>query len=338
MGAPGPSLFDLVPWNYGFVHTGVLSWLLQQPGMCRRVLDASVPAILPGQDVQVSERPKTEDARMGAKCDLGFILDGGQGRQHKIAVETKVEDLLREEQLAGYDKAEYRIAFLPGLTGFLARESEPLANASTLTGKALTDSLRPGLDSLPPLVASYIDAVDAEADWFEEQVQRLRSGHRADGDPPKTSRPEFARDIAWVVALQREIKERAGCPVGTDHMHGRAEAYDHGFFWGDAYSASPEHGGVRYYIDAAAKKQQDARAVIIKAGFREDRPNDALAYLHSHALDAGPPKFGSWKGGQRRFTKDSVSCWAADCSDSTIAHAADLAVCAANWIVDQQFH
>lgn len=329
-------LFDFVPWNYGFVHTGMLAWLLEQPEFRRLVLDAVVveDKTLLDDDFDLAASPRREDKSMGAACDLGVSLVSSDRSTVKLAIETKVEDQLRTDQLAGYDKADLVVAYLPGLTGFLAIESRPMRGSGTLTGKALSEALQPVRGALPPVIGSYVDALAEEADWFEQTVAELLAGVEPSGDPPNTTSSKFAHDIAWVVALQRELKGRSECPIATDFMYGRVVAWDHGFFWGETHERSGSLHDLSYFVDAVAPKMGGSRSIIIKAGFRDKQTDEAMSDLHAFAVQRGAPEIGEWKRGQRRFKGETVGCWKVNCADLTVSEAADCAISAATWIVD----
>jgi hypothetical protein len=113
---------------------------------------------------------------------------------------------------------------------------------------------------------------------------------------------------------------------------GRDEAFDRGLFWADVHTppaADLGHGDVGFYIDLVCTKAAGDRSVVIKAGFAND--SDRMGAIFDYARRVGPPD-DQWKRGQRRVSKNSVSCWKRPVNGKSAAEAADIAVQAAGWI------
>jgi hypothetical protein len=331
-------LFDIVPWEYGFVHSGVVAWLLEREPWAQIVLGAAQNSPWP-TDVRLVGKPRRE-AAVGIRryVDLAFeVTWPGLERPQPVAFETKVNDLLKPDQLENYRSHGFLpVLFMPGLTGLLAsRNAVSGAKETLLTGSTLAASLRPRLDELPPLLAGYVRTVEQEAARFD--AARARA-HGDLSELPDGRTPERALlDVAFTVEVIAELQARYAADASStvypvEELAGRDEAFDRGLFWGDVYTppaANIGRGDVGYYIDLVCTKASGDRSVVIKAGFANDPVR--MGAIFDLAQHIGPPD-GDWQRGRRSVTKNSVGCWKRPINGLTAPQAADIAAQAARWI------
>jgi len=330
-------LFDIVPWEYGFVHSGVLAWLLERDGFAGLVLGAATCTPWDGS-VRVIAKPKRE-ARVGkGSADLAFTVTSQQCGELRVALETKVQDLLRPRQLSGYRKAGYQpMLYMPGLTGLMSSLSWISdEDCAMLAADKLCAALEPAAAELPPVIASYVSTLRHEANRFAAAVAHARGEATSEPGPGKTPQRILA-DVAWIVAVQAELQDRCAADprqtfFAVDSLGARDVAFDRGLYWDDSHTVPSVVGGsVGFYIDIVAVKATSERAVVIKAGFVK-HDLDALGPVYDHAQIVGPPPSDRWIRGRRRLGGDSVTCWRAPASDLTAREAANLACEAAAWI------
>lgn len=336
MAAREVGLFDLVPWEYGFVHSGALAWLLEHDPYAGFVL-RSVRDRPWTDDVRVTSVPRREAGVGGRSADLEFAVSWQDHDGVLVAFETKVQDLLDAEQIRAYKQGGYQpLLYLPGTTGLLASRNPAIgAGEAILTGDMVCDALEPVEDELPALLRGYVWDVRHEAERFAAAIARA-AGKSADIPDGKTSAQALI-DIAWITAVIGELQNRCGADAGStiypvDKLASRDVAFDRGFFWADTHTTPTGdfgQGNVGYYIDLIVVKATGERAVVIKAGFT--RNSDALGRVYDHAQDVGPPT-GRWARGRRRLNGESVGCWRMSAANLGASEAADLAVQAARWI------
>jgi hypothetical protein len=331
-------LFDIVPWEYGFVHSGALAWLLARERWAPLVLGAARNAPWDADARVVT--PPLREVQVGPRrfVDLAFkVAWPGQDDARAVALETKVNDLLKPEQLDNYRARGYLpVLYMPGLTGLLAgRNAATGAGEALLTGAMLADALRPHLDELPWLLAGYARTVDQEALRFNAACAYAR-GDSIDIQHGKTQERALL-DVAFTVAVIEQLQDRhAADPASTVYpvteLAGRDVAFDRGFFWADTHTPPAARAGVGnygFYIDLICTKATGERAIVIKAGFGDDAKR--MAAIFDVARAAGPPDEG-WVPGRRQVTKNSVGCWKRPLGDMMAAEAADIAVQGAAWI------
>lgn len=120
-----PSLVDVVPWSHGYAHSWALAALLIEPRTQVAVLRALTG--LPGPPPHhIDGDIAREKGIKPARADLAFTLSDGAGGQHRVAVETKVNDPFHECQVRAYRDAGWvPLLNLPGATGVLLAPTEP---------------------------------------------------------------------------------------------------------------------------------------------------------------------------------------------------------------------
>jgi len=331
-----PTLFDLVPWEYGFVHSGALAWLLDHDRYGTAVLRAARDRPWT-DDVRVTSVPQRE-ARVGRRsADLAFTVSWQDHDSILVAFETKVQDLLEADQIRAYKEAGHQpLLYLPGITGLLASRNPTMgADEAVLTGEMFCHALAPVEHELPALLRGYFGDVRHESQRFAAAVAHA-DGKSVDITDGKTATQTLI-DIAWITAVIGELQDRCGADAAStiypvDKLASRDVAFDRGFFWEDTHTTPAGDFGeadVGYYIDLIVVKATGERAVVIKAGFA--RNADVLALVYDHAQDVGPPS-GRWSRGRRRLTGESVGCWKAIAANLDASEAAELALEAARWI------
>src|SRR5690348_5587313 len=133
-------LLDVVPWRYGYAHTWAMRWLMLQPTLLGRVLGAIPELDLPAP-LRLEGPVVTEKALKPARADLAATLRDAGGQSHRLAIETKVDDAIRPEQLSAYAALGYQpVLYMPGLTGLLA-EGVSTPDVLRLTGGDLAFAL-----------------------------------------------------------------------------------------------------------------------------------------------------------------------------------------------------
>lgn len=324
-----PGLLDVVPWRYGFAHTWALRWLLTQGDLAPLVL-GSVPKWQLGHGPRVVEGPETEKRFGGFRADLAFAVETRDGHRYDVALETKVEDTYRAEQVAGYQR-EGRVAlmYLPGLTGFLIAGNQREHGELHLTGDALATALDD--EDLPHLIGSYLRTVRSESERFDQTLLAVRQTGRA---PPTIGETQqgVLTDVAWLVAVHQVLRELAPKHGIAPDARLRAEANDRGIFWYGARRTMPQVANgkdVGLYIDIIAPVRSADWTVAVKAGWGTGQ----LSTLYHYARDAGPPSADRrWRAGAARLGGNSVTVWRAAVADMPPSDAAGLALEAATWI------
>lgn len=330
------TLFDLVPWPYGFVHSGVLAYLLGDESCGSAVLGSVCDA--PWSDsARLTSEVRREGRVRGRAADLTFTVGMEGADPVKVALETKVQDALRPKQLQHYREAVYTpLVYLPGLTGLLVSgNARTPAREAVLTGRGLAEALADREDDMPLLLAQYLRTVRQEARRFSAALAQER-GEPADIEGGETPVSALVQ-TAWLVAVLTELKTRRRSDADSTvypvtQLNARDVAYDRGVFWGDIHTASRtdlDLDGIGLYIDIVATKANDKRAVIIKAGFTRDAGRLGAAY--DHARRAGKPGT-DWFPGRRGLSGTSVGCWQAPATGLSATETVDLAINAARWI------
>lgn len=326
-------LFDVFPWSYGFVHTGVLQWLLRDSDLGARALRAVEGREWSG-DANLGSPPQRE-AKVAPRraADLGFVVDTADGPT-AVALETKVEDAVHPSQLQAYRQAGRQpVLFLPGLTGFLQSRNahDEGAREGRLPGSALAAALADHTDRMPQLVSDYLRALQGEAAAFDDAVAQVQGDPSAPTQPVHTN-TRALNDVAWLVSVQEELLRRhRDDPAwwsGERGIMARDVAFDRGLWWQDSWRpvGDPETGG--FYIDVIAMKSHRRHAVVIKAhGGNEE----ALEQCLTVAMEAGPPA-DDWRPGRRSFRGGSMTCWSIEVTGVSPNQVADTADLAAAWI------
>jgi hypothetical protein len=280
-----PALLDVVPWNYGFAHSWALAWLAESSSSRDAVLGLLAPGSAGPYHV---ERVDREVRLAGARADLAVHARDANGTPVRVAVETKVADGIRADQLEAYRQEGHDpVLFLPGLTGLLFSPNLPVAKENSVNGAELADALD-GID-LPHIVATYVHSVRAEATRMTDARAVAR------GELDKFARDGFApakdvADAAWIVEVFQALRAR-----DARDMRVRAERNDRGLFWAGAHTVPAgvtEDAGM--WIDVIAEIRTTRRAVAIKTGGEVA----GRAACYDRATAAGIPG-AAWSHGRR---------------------------------------
>jgi len=174
---------DLVGFQHGPLHTGALRWLLDEPVYADRVA-ARLLGCAP-EEARVVPGSVRREARAGGqgkrKLDLVFAAElTRQPGPTTIAVETKVDDACREEQLrerVGPDVEGVRLAV--GRTGLQCKWVDLADRRRFGAGWRLCDlpvwaALLDELDGLPNSLVSYRDRVVTEHAAHEAAIRFVR--------------------------------------------------------------------------------------------------------------------------------------------------------------------
>jgi hypothetical protein len=318
-----PELLEVVPWNYGYGHSWALRWLLMKPSLTDRILAAAKPEMGIPPPLRVEGGVQTEKSLTPARADLAFEVRDDAGGLHQLAVETKVADPLRLDQLAAYYALGYRpLLYLPGLTGLLAQAIPP-ADELRLTGGDLASALN-GVD-LPHFVQSYVDAVEAESERMKKVLDLERGAFRDELPRGQTDQLTL-RDLAWLVLLYEELHRRN---VRHEELRTRVTRHDRGIFYPGSWSPlGPNDAGV--YIDVTAGIQSHNRNLAVKAG---GETRDSRGEAFDIATHRGPPDAtAGWRHCPRRVAGRSVTVWALDVSGSPPQDVAAKTVSTSEWM------
>jgi hypothetical protein len=315
-----PELLEVVPWNYGYAHSWALCWLLEQPMLADRILGA-IPGLDLPAPVRLEGSVRTEKPLAPARADLALELYDARGDQHRLAIETKVQDPIREGQLAAYQALGYRpILYLPGLTGLFA-EGVPAVGELRLTGGTLASAL--AQSSLPHVIQSYVDAVEAE----HHRMQQARASERVGSTnelPPGHTDEQPLRDVAWLVEVHRSLTH-LGVPRGALHM--RAERHDRGIYWPGVQTA-PDSADI--YIDVIATIQSSRRLIAVKTG---NGTSHGRAHVFDQASTSGPPDTtNAWRHAARRTARNSSTIWSLELSGRRPDEVSAVATATRAWL------
>jgi len=296
-----PELLQVVPWRYGYAHTWALRWLMQQPQLLSLVLGA-----IPGLDLPAPLRLEgpivTEKALKPARADLVATVRDAAGQRHRLAIETKVDDAIRAEQLSAYAALGYQpVLYLPGLTG-LSAEGVSTPGVLRLTGSGLAVALA-GIQ-LPPLIGSYVGAVCAE----NERMQVARSAERTGEEiklPPGKTGDRALKDVAWLIEVRAALIADG---VQANAMRMRVERHDRGIFWGGSWrELAPDGAGA--FVEITAAVQADHRVVAIKVGGGSPT---GRGFVFDRLAAGVLSDAHSWRRGARRLTRETTTIWALD--------------------------
>ncbi len=319
-----PALLDVVPWNHGYAHTWALRWLLTQPPLVERIL-RGIPGFNVAGPVRVVGQIRTEMPLRPCRPDLAFSLKDQHGTLHYFAVETKVNDPFRPEQVANYKSLRHQpILYTPGATG-LFMLGVPSGGELRLSGANLARSLQ-GV-GLPPLIQTYVNVVRAEAARIAA-ARALERGARAEPLQPGMSDEMTLLDYAWLVELKRELARRCAVECFEASLDLRIVAHDRGIFWRDSWKELVDENESGIYIEIFAGIRSPARTIAIKAGARSQSGRAATFDL---AIDAGAPG-PRWRRSARRVAHESVSIWKLAVTNHTLSATADAAIMARRWI------
>ena len=312
-----PSLLDVVPWSYGFAHSWALRQFLREPRTADRLLRRlKLPRRI--EDVTIEKRVGR------ARADVAVVLRDGRGRLRELAIETKVNDPYREEQMQAYADAKMVPAvFLPGLTGLLIEHVPPAVDGERrITGAdvlAATTGVRMGR-----LLRGYVERLRAETVRMElaRRIARGESKRRL-GDG------EVDGDQLLAVARLSEVYARLRGSGDEEYPPRiRVATHDRGIQLEDSWcDVGGPHSGL--FVEVVAPVRGSTMKVTVKA-YSEVGPK-ALAHAWDVAHDAGPPGDG-WLGAGRRVAGESATIWTLDVSDGGVQDVTDHARRGAAWI------
>lgn len=328
-----PELLEVVPWNYGFAHSWALRWLLERADLADRVMGA-----VGGMDGQrawsLKGTVEHEKPLRPARADLAFTLIDAKGSEQKIAVETKVNDPLRPEQLRAYVEMGYQpVVYLPGLTG-LAAEAIPERDEARLKGAELARALEG--TPLPSFIESYVRAVREEAERMADALVAARKGVSrplADGQGDDHA----IQDVAWLVAVRESLAKLQSKPEADERVGEevslRFERNDRGLFWAGSWTNVGNGAGL--YLDVLADIRKLSRTIRLKAGLHSGGDRETLERaFHIARRNRPPDAHRAWEPSARRFAGGSVTVWKLDATQQGAVEAGRAASAAARWIKD----
>lgn len=328
--ATEPVLLDVVPWSYGFAHSWALRWLLERSELAALVLGAidGMPGKQPWSvrgavDYEKSVRP--------ARADLALEAVDASGSSKSIAVETKVGDPFRPEQLHAYVQRGYLpVVYLPGITGLVAEAISP-QDELRLKGAQLARALD-GVE-LPWLIGGYVADLRREGKRMDGALAAARAGAPHSLGPGRGD-ARAIRDVAWLIAVREALTKHLEADQG--HSLGkeitiRVERNDRGLFWDGSWTDVP--GGCGLYIDVLADIRKTSRTIRVKAGLNAGAENPALEQAFDAARHEGPPDGGlGWERSARKLGGSSVTVWKLDVTETSASEAARAALAAAQWM------
>jgi hypothetical protein len=312
-----PQLLDVVPWNYGFAHAWALRWLIGNPASRTRVLN-----LLGGEDRgswDLTQPVVCEHRLQGARADVAVWANGDSGPPVSLAVEVKVNDPINAAQLAAYQQGGFSpVLYLPGLTGLMCAPNGPAVGERWVTGAELAEAL--GGVTLPPMVASYADAVAAEAQRME--LARAFSRDEVDDFPHEgQTRYDDLMDAAWIAEVALAMRER-----GAEDILVRPETNDRHLRWHGCRRVLASGAELYVVVVADLRTHHCVIALKVKGG---DLPARQAAY--EQVLTAGPPSEAGWRRG-RRSAASSGRIWTLDASELNASETADHALAVGEFI------
>lgn len=317
-----PGLLEVVPWSYGYAHSWAFAALLTDPRTRGAILGRLAPQA--PEPVQLEGPVLREKGLKPARADLAFQLRDSAGELHAVAVETKVNDPFKSEQMVAYREAGHvPLLFLPGPTGMLLQPT-PLTNATEIRffGSDLLAAIEPLGLAYGPILAGYLDALRAETTRMQTALSAARDGAVADLGPGRVAAEHLA-DVAWLAETYRALP--AACE-GTEVSPGgsmRIEANDRGIFFEDSFACVTDGGGL--WVDVLTDVRTNARAVAIKAGERR--------IAEAWDLAAAQPAPGAgWRRTSRRVGGGTATVWKRSLDGVSAADAAAEAARAAQFI------
>jgi hypothetical protein len=319
-----PKLLDIVPWNHGYAHTWALRWLLEQPSLVERILYA-MPGFTVTGPLRVTREVRAEKPLRPSRADLTLSVEDEHGTSHHFAIETKVNDSFRPEQIESYQTLRHQaIVYAPGATGLFMR-GVPSSGELRLSGADLARCLE-GVP-LPPIIQTYLDVVRAEASRIDAACA-LERGTSSTPLPPGMTDEKILRDSAWLIELKRELEDRSAAEGIEACLELRIIAHDRGIFWSGSWQelVAEHEGGI--YIDIFASIRSAARTIAIKAGALTQLGRELTYDLATQAGDLGA----MWQRSARRVAHKSVSIWRLDVTNYTLSDTADAAMMARTWM------
>lgn len=305
-----PSLLDVVPWSYGFAHSWALAALLSDPSIQAAIL-SSLPLPGPGPH-QIAGEIHREKGVKPRRADLAFTLVDGDGAQHPVAVETKVNDAFDGAQVRAYRAAGFvPLLNLPASTGLLLAATDPTeAGEIRLMPEVLLAAVESTNATFGPLLYGYLRDLGAEAARAKRALARANgSASAAVGNGRTPTR--VLEDVAWIAEVYRALPDAAHVAEVSSHADMRIEANDRGFFYAGAFAWLT--GGGALWVDVLADVRTGARAIAIKAGKTD------LAGAWDAAAAGGPPDRDGWRLTARRLGGGTCTVWKLDCDRSLIA-------------------
>jgi hypothetical protein len=321
-----PGLLDIVPWSHGYAHSWALATLLRDPRTASAVLHA-MPDLPGKRPLQIRGPIQTERTLKPARADLAFTIKDAAGKPWPIALETKVNDRFRAEQMIAYDERGYTpLLFMPGLTGVLL-EPTPVTAAKEV--RLYGQTLLAAIDSLKELtfgsiLRGYLEALRAESERIE-QARAIVRGDRQGELGPALGRPsvEDVIDTVWLAETYRALRQACRGTGIEAKAEMRIEANDRGFFFAGSF-ARVANGGL--WVDVMVDLRTNRRSTAIKAGEK----GLASAWDRAAAQEDGPGS--DWWLTSRRVGGHTATVWKCSLDEMTAPEAAAAAVTAAQFI------
>lgn len=314
-----PALLDVVPWTYGYAHSWALAWLIENERSRSGVLALLSPNTSPPWTL--IEPVAREHRVQGARADLAVRATDGMGREVSIAVETKVADRIKAQQLGFYREEGYEtVLYVPGLTGLLYAPNGPVAGERWVNGLDIVRAV--SAIELPWIISSYVEAVAAEARRMDD-ARAFGRGEFYDFAHDGRASYEDLMDAAWIVEVVSAMRAR-----GADDIEVRTEANDRGLYWGGSWCDVAAGNGAGLYLDVLADLRSHACAVALKV-MGGDRVGRHACY--DAAIAAGLPSQADWRA-SRRPSRNSGRIWTLDASEMTAQEAARHTLAAGDFI------
>lgn len=327
MTAARATVLDIVPWTYGFIHSWVLRWVLQDPDLAEPVLEEAFGNDLPGPH-RVTSDVVREKVLKRSRADLAFSIADATGEEHSIVLETKVEDPYRPEQITEHAKrGERALLYLPGATRLVVDAFAGRAAWNRLDGGQLAAALQTRVND--PLITPYLSAVAIEHARLDRARELVRDGNFDIGEGPGTAKTVI--DMAWLAEVKSELAQQAVAEDVSPEMSFRAVGYDRGIYWDGSrrtINAAAEDAAGDLFVEIFADIRNEKHAVALKAG---GPTPGARAAAYDAAVRSAKPAEGWWKC-DRRVSKNSVTVWKIELTRQPIDVAAAHAILAARAI------
>lgn len=242
---------DNVPWTeligfqYEFLHTGVLQWLLEQD--TPSALDVA-RALTGGGDITSVDWTGTQThagGRRASRPDLTACVVVG-GARRIVAVETTVDSEATRgqlEQMSGPGSTVVLLAL--GMTAFGLHEFDSLGEDREFTVIDL-DAWEVLLDSLgdvPSAVDVYRRDIHREREEHHQARAAVRQGLSLDG----TTRHDALLSWAWLDEVARGTKCMLDEP--HSHLHAHRKASGPILFWEGSWRGLGGRSGSGVFID-----------------------------------------------------------------------------------------
>jgi hypothetical protein len=267
-------------YQYEFLHTGVLQWLLESSRYGVHVARA-----VTGQpEVDAIEWTDTQTHAGGnprTRPDLTAEVSAGD-HSWLVAVETKVDSDATEDQIIGMCGHEATGVLLAvGATSLtlLEYETPPKGRRWFVVDVNGWLSLLDACDGAPNALAQYRDEVRREADEHAAARAAVRAGQPV----PPGRHPELAAR-AWLGEVARAVRVDLGEPSSRFRTHRSRSGPV--LFWRDSWKGLGGHSGV--YLDLMVDNGR-RRAVVKGAKLFDEHRAAACGLRTSLGVELQPP-------------------------------------------------